>query len=288
MEKALEEKENKILRNLKASKIIKTEGIGFSCAKENLNYPCIDNRLLEDQTEKPAEAPESSDKKSFSKHDLHHFKRSAKDPALQNHLISSSFKDNDGVIDLDADSSFFMDEDAPDASTNLFKHSTPISNGKNQAESDKNADFQMLSMSAQGAAYPNNEASSTYKHSRQESWNTGININKDEKGSFGVVDRSVTQIPNTEASSTYKHIRHESWNSAINMKNDEKGSLEKVVDRSGTQITSSSQTNDILLIDDITRHSMAIKRETQAHGSVSSPGKSLFSQNLKQGVVKMT
>ncbi|KAG1360772.1 putative E3 ubiquitin-protein ligase TRAIP-like [Cocos nucifera] len=275
VEKALEEKENEILRNLKASKRTKTEGISFSCVNEILNYPCTDYHLLEDQTEKRAEVPDGSNKISFSKNNLHHFKGSAKGSVLQNNLISSGFEDNDNVIDLDADTSFFMDEVALEPSTNLFKHSTPISDGKNQAESNKNADFHKSSMSAQGAAYPNKEASSTYKHSRHEPWNSGININNDEKGSLErVVDRSAAQIPSTEASSTYKHVRHESWNSGINMKNDEKGSLEKVVDGSGTQMASSSQTKEILLIDDITRQSpsMAIKRETQDSDSVASPG----------------
>ncbi|XP_010934625.1 uncharacterized protein [Elaeis guineensis] len=279
VEKVVEEKENEILRNLKASKRTKTEGISFSCVNENLNYACTDNHLLEHQTEKSAEAPDGSNKISFSKNNLHHFKGSAKGLELQNNLISSSFEDNDNIIDLDADTSFFMEEVAPEPSKNLFNHLTPISNGKNQAESNKNEDFRKSFMSAQEAAYPNNEVSSTYKHSRYESWISGININNDEKGSLErVVDRSVTQIPNTEASSTYKHIRHESWNSGINMKNDEKSSLEKVVDGSGTQIASSSQTKEILVIDDITRQSpsMAIKRETQAHDSVASSGDAWF------------
>lgn len=109
LEKEFEEKENRILRDLKASKKLKPEGINSNFIKQNMCSAHTDLHSSENGTSKNIGAIADSNKPSLIGGKTDHLKRYAKENKAQDDLISS--KDNTINDETDLESSFFVDED---------------------------------------------------------------------------------------------------------------------------------------------------------------------------------
>lgn len=109
LEKEFEEKENRILRDLKASKKLKPEGISSNFIKQNMCSAHTDLHSSENGTSKNIGAIADSNKPSLIGGKTDHLKRYAKENKAQDDLISS--KDNTINDETDLESSFFVDED---------------------------------------------------------------------------------------------------------------------------------------------------------------------------------
>ncbi|URD76079.1 RING [Musa troglodytarum] len=167
LEKALEDKENSFLRDLKASKKRKAEGLDSNYTSDNLKLPHTADPPAEDHSKNTT---------------LHYLNSSSGGLEAHNDLASPVYKDKNFAMDLNVDASFF-DVDALKRSPSLHEDLYRLSDTGNQSELYKSADIQKRSSCEQDASpCPTREAYSICRPSDAsgKSWIPDISKHRTE------------------------------------------------------------------------------------------------------------
>ncbi|XP_073012118.1 uncharacterized protein [Typha latifolia] len=110
LRKELEEKENGILRDLKTSKRLKAEDTNSNHFNQNDCFLSSDLYSVENQTSEPVGARTGLNKGRSSCDDFHLLDSCVNGLEDQNGLISSAHEDDNKVVDLETDTSFYKDD----------------------------------------------------------------------------------------------------------------------------------------------------------------------------------
>ncbi|XP_077248233.1 RING/U-box superfamily protein [Tasmannia lanceolata] len=110
VEKVLEEKDNEVLRALKATKRTSSKGVD-PISKQNSYSQAGGKCSSEDQTEKSVEPMGNKSQTSSFMYNTFHFRGTGNVPEFHNDLGVTT-KENNNIIDLDLETDSFFDEDA--------------------------------------------------------------------------------------------------------------------------------------------------------------------------------
>lgn len=141
LEKVLEDKENGFLRDLKASKKRKAEGLDSNYTSDNLKLPHTADPPTEDHSKNTT---------------LRYLNSSSGGLRAHNDLASPADKDKNFAMDLNDDASFF-DVDALKHRPSLHEDLYRLSDTGNQSELYKSADIQKRSCEQDASSCPKRE-----------------------------------------------------------------------------------------------------------------------------------